>query len=168
MMINVIFWMVESVHYHTAITRCKRKSSWKNDSWSWLDLSDEETNVHFAEFTMEQSPISTQHTQLLEPRLPPDPGFNQREHSEVEIEEDFIIFENLTEQESEGELDICRFIDNKVVETTISQSFWCTILFALVNSPCRKHVNTKTENCSAGTIYKRLEKTWENPWAGLQ
>ena len=82
--------------------------------------SDDETNVHFAESTMEQSPPITQHTQLPEFWSPPDPGFKQREYSEDE--DDIVNFTNLTQQESEGELERCSFIDDQAIESGSSPS----------------------------------------------
>ena len=86
----------------------------------WSSSDEGETNVYFAESTMEQSPPVTLHSQLPETWSPPDPGFNQREYSEDE--DDIVNFTNLTQQESEGELDRCSFIDDLAVESGSSPS----------------------------------------------
>ena len=69
---------------------------------------------------MDQSPPITQHTQLPETWSPPDPGYNQREYSEDE--DDIVNFANLNQQESEGELDRCSFIDDHAMESRSSLS----------------------------------------------
>ena len=108
----------------------------------WSSSDDEETNVHFAKSTMEQSPPITQHTQLPETWSPPDPGFNQREYSEDE--DDIVNFANLTQQESEGELERCSFIDDQAIESGSSPS----LLDLRPTSPIRLSTNTSTQKQS--------------------
>ena len=108
----------------------------------WSSSDDEETNVHFAESTMEQSPQITQHTQLSETWSPPDPGFNQCEYSEDE--DDIVNFANLTQQESEGELDRCSFIDDHAIESGSSPS----LLDLRPDSPIHLSINTSAQKQS--------------------
>ena len=123
--------------------------------------SDVESNVHFAESTMEQSPPITQHTQLSETWSPPDPGFNQREYSEDE--DDIVNFANLTQQESEGELDRCSFIDAHAIESGSSPS----LLDLRPDSPILLSINTSAQKqsthrrgpskCNKKCVKRRLE-----------
>ena len=105
----------------------------------WSSSDDKKTNVHFADSTMEHSPLITQHTQLPKTWSPPDPCLNQRECSEDE--HDIVNFANLTQQESGGELDRCSFIDDQAIE-----SDWSPSLLALRSvSPIRLSTNTSTQ-----------------------
>ena len=88
----------------------------------WGSSDKEETNVHSAESTMEQSPPVTPHTQLQESWSPPDPGFNQRAYSDDAIEADIADFANLTEQVIEDEIERCSFIDDQAAESGSSPS----------------------------------------------
>ena len=63
----------------------------------WGSSDEEETNVYFAESTMEQIPPVTQHSQLPETWSPPDPGFNRRAYSDDQLEMDLLSFANLTQ-----------------------------------------------------------------------
>ena len=108
----------------------------------WSSSDDEETNVHFAKSTMEQSPPITQHTQLPETWSPPDPGLNQREY--IEDEDDIVNFANLTQQESEGELERCSFIDDQAIEWGSSHS----LLDLRPTSPIRLSSNNSTQKQS--------------------
>ena len=85
----------------------------------WSSSDDEEANVHFAESTMEQSPPITQHTQLPETWSPPDPGFSV---STVRMRMILSVLQTLTQQESEGELERCSFIDDQAIESGSSPS----------------------------------------------
>ena len=108
----------------------------------WSSSDDEETNVHFAESTMEQSPPITQHTQLPETWSPPDSGFNQREYTEDG--DDIVNFVNLTLQEIEGELERCFFIDDQAIESGSLPS----LLDLRPTSPIRLSSNTSTQKQS--------------------
>ena len=116
---------------------------WKNlRDPHWSSSDDEETNVHFAESTTEHSPPITQHTQLPEAWSPPDPGFNQREYSEDE--DDIVNFANFTQQESEGELEKCSFIDDQAIELGSLPS----LLDLRPTSPIHLSTNTSTQKQS--------------------
>ena len=100
---------------------------------------DEDTNVHFAESTKEQSPTITLHTQLPKTWSPPDPCLNQREYSE---DEHYIVnFTNLTQQESDRELDRWSFTDDQSIESDSSPS----LLEIRSVSPIRLSTNTSTQ-----------------------
>ena len=108
----------------------------------WSSSDDEETDVLFAESTMEQSPPITQHTQLPETWSPLDPGFNQREYSEDE--DDIVNFANVTQQESEGELYRYSFIDDHAIESSSSPS----LLDLRPDSPITLSINTSAQKQS--------------------
>ena len=123
----------------------------------WSSSDDEETNVHLAESIMEQSPPITQHTQLWETWSPPDPGLNQREYNEDE--DDIVNFANLTQQESEGELNRCSFIDDQAIESVSSPN----LLDLRPVSPIRLSTNTSTKsNPFTDTDHPNLTKCVQN------
>ena len=108
----------------------------------WSSSDDEETNVHFAESTKKQSPPITLYTKLPKTWSPPDPCLNQREYSENE--HDIVNFANLTQQESEGELDRCSITDDQATESDSSPSLLDLRSVSLIRLP----TNTSTQNQS--------------------
>ena len=95
----------------------------QDPDWGWSD--EEETVVHFAESTMPQSQPPTQYTGpsvSAEVWSPPDPGLNQRVYSDDELEADNSIFENLTQQVIEDDIERCSFIDDQAAESGSSPS----------------------------------------------
>ena len=108
----------------------------------WSSSDDEETNVHFAESTKEQSPLITLHTQLPKTWSPPDPCLNQREYSEDE--HDIVNFANPTQQESEGELNRSSLTDDQATESDSSPSLLDLRSISLIRLP----TNTSTQNQS--------------------
>ena len=108
---------------------------------------------------MKQGPPATQFTPLQESWSPPDSGFNQRAYSDDEIEPGVINIENLTQQESEGELDIYPFIDDKGVETHISQRFFDVTLFLLsAIHPVENIITRRTIKSTQGQSTSTTEK----------
>ena len=120
----------------------------------WSSSDDEETNVHFAESTMEQSPPITQHTQLPETWSPPDPGFNQREYSEDE--DDIVNFANLTQQESEGELERCSFMEDQAIESGSSPSLR-RIRLSTNTSTQKQSIHRTEPSTSMDSVKRTLE-----------
>ena len=94
---------------------------------------------------MEQIPTVTQHTVLLEFWSPPDPSFNHRAYIDLEIEANVFIFENLAQLESEGELDICRFIDDEALESDISQSIFDVLFHSFSAIHAVQNMSRKNE-----------------------